>query len=80
MNNHDKHITRFTFDCPSDLHSTVKMKALAVKQSVKDYLIGLIIKDISANPPQFIDKISFEDHLKTALEKDKNLMKKLTDR
>jgi len=56
------------------------MKALAVKQSVKDYLISLIIKDISANPPQFMDKVSFQEHLKTALEKDQNLMRKLTDR
>jgi hypothetical protein len=80
MNNHAKEITRFTFDCPTELHSTVKMKALSVKQTVKDYLISLIIKDVCDSPPQFMDKDSFEEQLRIALDKDAGLMMKLATR
>jgi hypothetical protein len=42
MTSHDKSLTKFTFDCPTELYSIIKMKALAAKQTIKDYLIGLI--------------------------------------
>lgn len=77
---HHKNTNRFTFDCPSELHSIVKMKALSAKQSIKDYLINLIIKDISTNPPKYMSKSAFENQLKAALEKDQDLMRKLADK
>lgn len=40
-----KDVIRFTFDCPTDLHTIAKMKASALHQSMKDYLIGLLAKD-----------------------------------
>jgi len=39
-----KDVIRFTFDCPTDLHTIAKMKASALHQSMKDYLIGLLAK------------------------------------
>lgn len=80
MNNQSKETTRFTFDCPTELHSAFKMKALCIKQTVKDYLVGLIIKDVCENTPPHIDKNCFEDQLRIALQKDAGLMRKLSDR
>lgn len=77
---HEKETTRFTFDCPSDLHSIAKMKASALRQSLKDYLIGLLIKDVSENPPKFMDSGAFQNELKKILEDDADLMRKLKDR
>jgi hypothetical protein len=80
MESHEKETIRFTFDCPTDLHSIAKMKASASKQSLKEYLIGLIVKDISENPPRFMDEKSFKAELNRILENDAELMKKLTNR
>lgn len=80
MGLHEREVTRFTFDCPTELHSIAKMKASASRQSLKDYLIGLLIKDISENPPKFIDTKGFQAELSKILEQDAELMKKLTDR
>ena len=80
MNNQPKETTRFTFDCPSELHSAFKMKALCVKQTVKDYIVSLIIKDICENPPPHIDKDFFENQLRIALQKDAGLMRKLSNK
>jgi len=80
MNNQSKEITRFTFDCPTELHSAFKMKALCGKKTVKDYLVGLIIKDVCENPPPHIDKDCFENQLRMALQKEAGLMRKLSER
>lgn len=75
-----KDVVRFTFDCPVDLHTIAKMKASALKQSMKDYLIGLLAKDAVENPPKYLDNKSFKKELKKILEDDSELMKELSDR
>jgi hypothetical protein len=75
-----KDVIRFTFDCPIDLHTIAKMKASALHQSMKDYLIGLLAKDAVENPPKYLDSKSFKKQLKNILEDDAELMQKLSDR
>ena len=75
-----KDVIRFTFDCPVDLHTVAKMKASALHQSMKDYLIGLLAKDAMENPPKYLDNKSFKKELKTILKDDAELMQKLSDR
>jgi hypothetical protein len=75
-----KDVIRFTFDCPIDLHTIAKMKASALHQSMKDYLIGLLAKDAVENPPKYLDSKSFKKQLKTILQDDAELMQKLSDR
>lgn len=75
-----KRITRLTFDCPSDLHLAIKMKALSENQSVKDYLIETLSKDICENQPHFLDREEFKKTLPKFLEKHKRLMEGLASR
>lgn len=75
-----KDVIRFTFDCPIDLHTAAKMKASALHQSMKDYLIGLLAKDAVENPPKYLDSKSFKKELKNILQHDAELMQKLSDR
>ena len=75
-----KAVIRFTFDCPVDLHTSAKMRASSLKQSMKDYLIGLLAKDAIENPPKFLDNKSFKKELKKILQDDAKLMQKLSDR
>ena len=75
-----KNVIRFTFDCPIDLHTIAKMKASALHQSMKDYLIGLLAKDAVENPPKYLDSKSFKKQLKNILQDDAELMQKLSDR
>lgn len=75
-----KDVIRFTFDCPIDLHTVAKMKASALHQSMKDYLIGLLAKDAVENPPKYFDNKSFKKELKKILQDDAELMQKLSDR
>lgn len=75
-----KDVIRFTFDCPLDLHTIAKMKASAMHQSMKDYLIGLLAKDAVENPPKYLDNKSFKKNLKNILQDDAELMQKLSDR
>jgi hypothetical protein len=75
-----KDVIRFTFDCPIDLHTVAKMKASALHQSMKDYLIGLLAKDAVENPPKYLDNKSFKKQLKSILQDDAALMQKLSDR
>ena len=75
-----KDVIRFTFDCPIDLHTVAKMKASALHQSMKDYLIGLLAKDAVENPPKYLDNKSFKKQLKSILQDDAELMQKLSDR
>lgn len=75
-----KEVIRFTFDCPADLHTVAKLKASALKQSMREYLVGLLIKDAMENPPKFLDNKSFKRELKKILEDDSELMKKLADK
>ncbi|SPJ31874.1 hypothetical protein [Candidatus Protochlamydia amoebophila] len=75
-----KDVIRFTFDCPIDLHAIAKMKASALHQSMKDYLIGLLAKDALENPPKYLDSKSFKEQLKNILQDDAELMQKLSDR
>ena len=75
-----KDVIRCTFDCPVDLHTVAKMKAAALHQSMKDYLIGLLAKDAIENPPKYLDNKSFKKELKNMLQDDHELMQKLSDR
>lgn len=75
-----KDVIRFTFDCPINLHTVAKMKASALKQSMKDYLISLLAKDAAENLPQFLDNKSFKKELKKILHNDTSLMQKLSMR
>ena len=75
-----KGVIRFTFDCPEELHTMAKIKASALKQSMRDYFIGLLTKDVVENPPKFLDSKAFRKELKRILEDDAELMKKLADR
>lgn len=75
-----KEVVRFTFDCPTDLHTIAKMKASALKQSLKEYLVGLLVKDAMENPPKFLDNKTFKKELNKILEDDAELMKKLADK
>lgn len=75
-----KDVIRFTFDCPIDLHTVAKMKASALHQSMKDYLIGLLAKDALENPLKYLDNKSFKKELKHILQDDAELMQKLSDR
>lgn len=56
------------------------MKASALHQSMKDYLIGLLAKDAVENPPKYLDNKSFKKELKHILQDDAELMQKLSDR
>lgn len=76
----DKNISRCTFDCPTDIHSVMKMKVAARKISIKDYLVRLIIKDLSQENPTYADKTSFEKQVRYLIKNDAELMKKLADR
>ena len=75
-----KDVIRFTFDCPVDLHTVAKMKASALHQSMKNYVIGLLVKDAVENPPKYLDSKSFKKQLKNILQDDAELMQKLSDR
>ncbi len=75
-----KDVIRFTFDCPIDLHTVAKMKASALHQSMKDYLIGLLAKDAVENPLKYLDNKSFKKEIKHILQDDAELMQKLSDR
>jgi hypothetical protein len=75
-----KEVVRFTFDCPADLHTIAKMKASALKQSMREYLVNLLIKDVTENPHKFIDNKAFKKELKKILDEDADLMKKLADK
>ncbi|MEI8365859.1 MAG: hypothetical protein WCF65_05510 [Parachlamydiaceae bacterium] len=75
-----KDVIRFKFDCPIDLHTVTKMKASALHQSMKDYLIGILAKDAVENPPKYLDNKSFKKELKIILQDDTELMQKLSDR
>ena len=79
MSTHEE-IVRFTFDCPVNLHSFAKMKAIANHQSMKDYIIGLLAKDAVDHPVKFLSNKSFEKELKKILHDDSELMEKLADR
>jgi hypothetical protein len=80
MSMHKKETIRFTFDCPTDLHAIAKMKASGLHQSLKDYLVHLVIKDVSENPPKFMDEKAFQKQLNMLLENDYELMKRLKER
>ena len=54
------------------------MKASALKQSMKDYLIGLLAKDAVKNPPKLLDEKAFKKELKRILHDDAELMQKLS--
>ena len=73
-----KEVIRFTFDCPIELHTAAKMKASALKQSMKDYLIGLLAKDAVKNPPKLLDEKAFKKELKRILHDVAELMQKLS--
>jgi hypothetical protein len=75
-----KNLTRFTFDCPEELHTLAKIKATALKKSLKDYFIGLLTKDVIENPPKFLDNKAFKKELKKILAEDADLMQKLADK
>lgn len=72
-------ITRFTFDCPSNLHSIVKMKAAAAKKSLKDYFLDILTKNIY-EPVEFIDDTTYQKELKKLIINDQELLKKLSDK
>ena len=75
-----KDVIRFTFDCPIDLHTVAKMKASALHTSMKDYIIGLLAKDIEETPIKHLNNKSFKKELKNILHDDAELMQKLSDR
>ena len=75
-----KNMTRFTFDCPTELHSSVKLKACAERTTVKDYIINLIIKDMDESTPRFASPQQFKKAFEEVLEKDSSLLKALADR
>lgn len=76
----EKETVRFTFDCPSKLHTVAKMKALASKKSMREYLVGLLVKDAMENPSKFIDNKAFKKELNKILEDDAELMEKLPNK
>lgn len=80
MSTHKEEVVRFTFDCPVDLHTMAKMKASALKKSMKEYFIGLLAKDVVENPPKFVDDKTFKKELLKVLHNDKELMEKLSKR
>ena len=73
-----KEVIRFTFDCPIELHAVAKMKASALKQSLKDYLIGLLAKDAAKKTSKFLDEKAFKKELKKIIRDDSELMTHLT--
>lgn len=75
-----KEVVRFTFDCPTELHTIAKLKASALKKTMREYLVGLLVKDVMENPPKYIDKKTFRKELNKILEDDAELMKKLADK
>lgn len=75
-----REMVRFTFDCPSDLHTVAKMKASSLKQSMREYLVNLLIKDSLENPTKFIDSKAFKKEIEKIIENDADLMKKLADK
>lgn len=75
-----KEVIRFTFDCPISLHTVAKMKASALHQSMREYLVGLLVKDAMENPPEFLGNKAFKKELYRILEEDEDLMRKLADK
>lgn len=72
---------RLTFDCSEDLHTVAKARSLMNKQTLKDYLVGLIAKDaVSDTEHKFADKRQFEKELRYSKDKDRELMKGLSNR
>lgn len=81
MHAHDhKETVRLTFDCPEELHAAAKMKAAARKEPIKDYIIGLVIKDLMENTPKIMDQADFRKHLEKVLKDDADLLRKLSKR
>jgi hypothetical protein len=72
-----KDVVRFIFDCLAGLHTIAKKKASSLKQSTKDYLIGLLAKDVVKNKPTFLTDEAFKKELHRILHNDAELMKKL---
>ncbi len=75
-----KDVIRFTFNYPIDLHTVAKMKVSTLHQSMKDYLIGLLVKDAVENPLKYLDNKSFKKELRNILQDDAELMQKLSNR
>ena len=75
-----KDFVRYTFDCPTELHTFAKIKSSAQRQSLKEYLIGLLVKDAMDNPPKFMDNETFKKELNRIIEGDSDLMTRLADR
>ena len=75
-----KDVVRYTFDCPTDLHTFAKIKSSAKHQSLKDYLVGLLAKDAVEDPVKFVDNKAFKKELNRILEDDADLMKRLSKR
>lgn len=80
MDQKSKKITRFTFDCPTDIHCTLKMKAISYKKTVKDYLVGLIVRDLMTETPSFMDDEEFQKQLAFVFENDIELLRGLHNR
>lgn len=80
MSTHRDDVIRFTFDCPVELHTIAKMKATSLKQSMKEYLVGLLVKDAVEHPPKYVDNKTFRKALNDILKNDADLMQKLSDR
>ena len=80
MQSKTKEIIRFSFDCPTDIHTTIKMKATFYKKTVRDYLLNLIAKDLAEDTPCFISNEDCHNQLKMIFKKDDDLMKGLANR
>ena len=80
MDAKSKNVTRFTFDCPTDIHCTLKMKALSYKKSVKDYLLGLIVRDLMVETPSFMNDEELQKQLAFVYENDMELLEGLANR
>ncbi len=76
----NKENVRFTFDCPKSLHMVAKMKAARNGQSIREYVLALMAKDTMEDQPQFVDDDTFNRAMKRVLEKDAELMRKLSER
>lgn len=52
-----KKLTRVTFDCPTELHFLAKKKSILSRGSLKDYLVNLILDDVSKESPEIVEQI-----------------------
>jgi len=76
----NKETVRLTFDCPEEIHAAAKMKAASMKESIKSYVVSLMIRDLLESPPKVMNQAEFKKQLNRVVKDDEELMRMLSQR